>query len=546
MKRTRSNPIRFLDALAAFWEKDAGSIAALAILTLICFLPLFQAGFVYDDHALILGNPLVTKSGIAAWQIFAQPFPWEGNSFSFYRPLQVLCYRLNAFSAPPSAFWFHAVNVAIHILVTALFFLLCKRIFRETASALAAAMLFAFLPAHAEAVCWVSARGDLLIGLTGVLILLLLAGGRRDQGRDILLVSLSFGLGLLVKESAAVFLPLVFALRLGQENGAAKALGRWKRASVSLLAMLLVFAAYWLIRSLVLGHFLKTINEIEGLTFLQRLALTGRMLWRGFSNLAYLARPTVDYHWADGAMLNGEAVGGWLLLALASLAWLLLKNRNLRIGMAILACGFLPFAHIFYSCETYAERYSYLPSLGFCIVIAEGLRWFRRRANPRLLAVLVTIWIFTMGVITHNYAKAWKDDLALWSHAIRLSPGSPQALRNYGTSLLNRGDWRQALTVFRGLQEIPRHDLPARILQLRALGQGRAFREGVQLARASLGRYPNSAELHFLYGRHLLRTGARSLAQKEVGILGILSRGHPQNKVLFKQLQNPGKIFRQI
>ncbi len=528
------NPFNYLPVLR---KKDAAHIAALSILTLLCFLPVLQAGFVYDDHALILDNPLVTKSGIATWQIFAQPFPWEGNSFSFYRPLQILCYRLNAFSDPPNAFWFHAVNIAIHILVAALLFVWCKRLFRENIPALSAALLFAFMPAHAEAVCWVSARGDLLIGLIGVLIFLQLEGRRQNHNRDLLLISLTFGLGLLIKESAVVFMPLVVALSLGREKNGAKRPGQWKRALILLLSMLMVFAAYWIVRSLVLGHFLKTINEIQGLTFFQRLMLTGRMLWHGFSNLVYLPHPTVEYYWMAGAMLNWQAVCGWLVLGLLSLAWFLLKNRNLRIGMAVLACGFLPFSHIFYNCESYAERYSYLPSLGFCIVIVEALRQLRQRANPRLLAILVTIWIFTMGIITHNYAKAWKDDLALWSHAIRISPDSPQALRNYGTSLLNGGDWQKAMTVFRELQDISGNDLLARILQLRALGQGRLFREGIQLARASLSKYPNSAELHFLLGRHLLKMGARSLAQKEMEILEILGKDHPKNAAFFKQLQ---------
>jgi hypothetical protein len=537
MKGDHRKSFKFIQSLPVSRKRDVAQIAILSVLTLLCFLPVFRADFVYDDHALILDNPLVTKNGVTTRQIFSQPFPWEGNSFNFYRPLTILCYRLNAFSGTPSAFWFHAVNVMIHILVVALFFLCCRRLFQEDNYALFASLLFALMPAHAEAVCWLSARGDLLIGLAGILILFQHEERRQNARRHFFLVPLTFGLALLVKESAVVFIPLVVALSFCQEGSPAQRRGQWKKALILLAGMLAVFALYWIARSLVLGHFFQTINEIGGLTFSQRLILTGRMFWHGFSNLAYLPHPTAEYFWRDGVILNWQAICGWLALGMAGLAWFLLRNRNLRIGLAIMACGFLPYSHILYSCETYAERYSYLPSLGFCIVIVEALRLFRRRANPRLLTTLIAIWIFSMGIKTYNYAKVWKSDLALWSHAIRLSPDSPHALRNHGTSLLNSGDWRKAMSAFRALQRIPGNDLPGRILQLRALGQGQLFREGVQLARASLDKYPNSAELHFLYGRHLLKMGERILAQKEMEILKILCKSNPKNAVFLERLQ---------
>ncbi|MCU0722305.1 MAG: tetratricopeptide repeat protein, partial [Planctomycetes bacterium] len=75
----------------------------------------------------------------------------------------------------------HAVNLALHVLVCSLLYLLCLRLSRSVPFSLAAALLFAVHPFHVESVAWLSSRKDLLAGVFYLLGLLAWNAHRRAE-----------------------------------------------------------------------------------------------------------------------------------------------------------------------------------------------------------------------------------------------------------------------------------------------------------------------------------------------------------------------------
>ena len=93
---------------------------------------------------------------------------------NYYRPVFGWAYSLVArgFGLQPAAF--HATSVALHLAVTLLVALGARRLFpdrRGEIAALAAGLLFAVYPAHAEAVAWIGDQVDLLTALFVLLAL---------------------------------------------------------------------------------------------------------------------------------------------------------------------------------------------------------------------------------------------------------------------------------------------------------------------------------------------------------------------------------------
>src|ERR1700733_14800581 len=139
------------------------ALVALAVLAIYGASAGFE--FVYDDHVQIERNPwLRDPDGFRLflihpfWGFYADRGALPSN---YYRPAFGWAYSLvaRAFGLQPAAF--HVVSVALHLAITLLVALGARRLAGEgrerrgEIAALAAGLLFAVYPAHAEAVAWI-------------------------------------------------------------------------------------------------------------------------------------------------------------------------------------------------------------------------------------------------------------------------------------------------------------------------------------------------------------------------------------------------------
>ncbi|XP_036092621.1 protein O-mannosyl-transferase TMTC1 isoform X3 [Rousettus aegyptiacus] len=133
--------------------------------------------FVHDDVWAIVNNPDVRPGAPLGWGIFTNDF-WgkgmaENTSHKSYRPLCVLTFKLNIFLTGMNPFYFHAVNVILHCLVTLVLMYTCdKTVFKNRGLAFVTALLFAVHPIHTEAVAGIVGRADVLACLLFLLAFL--------------------------------------------------------------------------------------------------------------------------------------------------------------------------------------------------------------------------------------------------------------------------------------------------------------------------------------------------------------------------------------
>jgi protein O-mannosyl-transferase len=205
----------------------AWAILLIITATFLVYWPALRNGFVWDDTALVLRDPL-----IRSWVLIPEGFRHflfiDATASNFYRPIQRLTfvadYQFFGFGWPGG--W-HLTSVLIHAgAAMALFFLAEKLLGLALAArlgdgarrawALGVALLWAIHPLHTSAVTYVAGRADPLAALFGFAALAL-GLTSLEQPRRVWLWRLGaaagFALAILSKESGGTFL-LVWVLAL--------------------------------------------------------------------------------------------------------------------------------------------------------------------------------------------------------------------------------------------------------------------------------------------------------------------------------------------
>ena len=90
------------------------------------------------------------------------------------------------------------------------------------------------------------------------------------------------------------------------------------------------------------------------------------------------------------------------------------------------------------------DRYLYLPSIGFCYLLAILIvRLARRQKQLAVGLALLLVIIFGAGTVAQN--RVWHDAVALWQRAIYYAPNSWSTHYNLGLAYLNRKEYQAAL-----------------------------------------------------------------------------------------------------
>ena len=109
-----------------------------------------------------------------------------------------------------------------------------------------------------------------------------------------------------------------------------------------------------------------------------------------------------------------------------------------------------------------ADRFSYLPSLGWAVLLGAGLfycwqLWVSERvgrANFGFDQSLAALLLVGLGVLTWQQTRIWHNSETLWRHALALDEKSSFAHNNLGLALAERGAFAEAINEFRRAVEI--------------------------------------------------------------------------------------------
>jgi Flp pilus assembly protein TadD len=388
--------------------------------------------FVFDDELYILRNPQVTAP--TPENLFA-----PNKVSNVYRPLTFATFAANWLAGGGSPLAFHLVNLLLHAVVTCLLYFVLEKLLEPRpcarSAAFASALLFAVHPIHTEAVSSIVGRAELLAAAFLLVAWLLHLAGREWAALGCLVPA------LLSKESAVVFLPLV--LVGDYATGKQKPFLRYVRIA----AVTLVYLA--LLRNVQGGTFGKASvspadNPLVALPAFWRILNALGVAWKYVWLQLYPAELSCDYsfnaipvyqdlrHTVPWAIAAGAVISVWV--------WAMLRRKTeLALPLGIYIAAFAATANILMPAGTImGERLAYLPSAGMCL--GAGLLWTRlEQAQRRLAFVVLAVLVAALGTRTVVRNLDWKDNLALFSSAVRVVPESAKMRANLGYVYLQNG-----------------------------------------------------------------------------------------------------------
>jgi protein O-mannosyl-transferase len=408
--------------------------------------------FVWDDTLLIQQSWRLHHWRTLPSLLTSHFWAEVGEASHYYRPLVTLTFFLDVQIWGLRPFGFHLTNVLAHVAVTLAVLAVARRAMGDGVAAAICALAFALHPVHAESVSFVSGRTDVMATLLFLLALLAYDRGR-DEGRwGPLAWSLgAYWLALLAKE-VAITLPVILLVWDRLVRGDLRDRRGLRRAAPRYAAYGAVTVLYIGLRVFALGGLVDPGAGGWGPPLSRGLTAIKMAAW--YAWITIVPYPANAFY----AVVPDSAPPGltwWLAaagLAAASAATAWAARRSPAAGFGALwfwitlapslAVNLLPLPS-----PIMAERFLYLPTVGFCLVLGwTAVRLLgpvvssgagQVRPAPALgLAVVLLAY----GVLTLWRNEDWRDEYRLYSRMVESSPGAAAPLVNLAFAQLPRGE----------------------------------------------------------------------------------------------------------
>lgn len=457
---------------AAFGLSRHMAVVMVLAFTFLVYADTTRYQFTYDDRGQILEN-----QGIRSWKYAMHCFTqhvWEeqhpeghGN---YYRPLFNLYLLVNyqLFHLNPAG-W-HILLILWHTLATLLVYWLARRLLKDETTALIAALIFGVHPAHIESVAWISGVTEPMLAIFFLGSLLgylrwregaattLEVANQAAPARSMKWLALSlclYTLALFSKETALVMPVLIFIYEwlFGERTT------RFSTAIKRAVPFLALAAFYFMARGMVL----KGISfDSWQLPFSITLMTLPSVLWfyvqllvwptglSAFYDTPYVTHPDAVF-WAMCLGLLVMATGLWLWSR---------RSKPIAIAVALLILPILPVLNlpVFIEKEIAHDRYLYIPSIGFAILLAVAIRNLRYDklkvgALPAIQVAATLVLTLGFAALTITQNTYWTNDLQLFARGVAIAPHNDIALTNFANELFNRQRIDEAIPIFETVTE---------------------------------------------------------------------------------------------
>jgi len=406
----------------------------------------------YDDDDYVYANPNITRGLTPSALRWAFTHVHDDN----WHPLTTLSHMLDCQLYGLHPWGHHLTNVLWHAAAAIFLFLALRNLTGTLWRSASVAVLFAIHPLRAESVAWISERKDVLSGV--FFMLTLWAYGRYAQSqrkplRKYLTVLVLFALGLMCKPTL-VTLPFVLLLldywplrRLPRASPDETVFADWRQLILEKMPFFVLTAASCVATLLAQQTVFETSFKPD---------LAQRISNAVVSYVAYLGKTIYPVHLAvlypyhANRPGSGEAILAFLLVLVITLLFFLWRKTYpflimgwfWFLGMLVPMIGLVQVG-----LQSRADRYTYLPQIGLCIVATWGAaelfgRWRHGRA---LAAITALLMVTTLGARTYNEIWYWQNSETLWKHAIENTSQNSVAQNSLGTVLLEKGDLEQAV-----------------------------------------------------------------------------------------------------
>ena len=441
----------------------------------------FKNSFIWDDKDLIVNNQYIRSLKFVPFMFSPQYWVNSGVATSGqYRPIREMISALDYSVWKLNPAGYHLTNLILHILNVILIYFLVSRLtglnkkeedetdFKQPKFfniSFLAALFFASHPIHVESISWIKNRSDLLASLfflSAFFLFIKFISKKELRVRSFYYFSaLSCYIFALLSKEIALSLPFVLILYVlyfcTKEE--------LKKTLISILPFLAIAISFFTFKSKVLGALISVEHDFA-ISLYSSVLVTLKTLGYYIMLLIFPFNLNADRLLTISETLRDPTVLyslGLLFVCLIFIIKTFKSQRLVSFSIFWIFLTLLPVSNIvFLSARPIAEQRLYIPSLGFCLLMAIGVmalfslksRFIAQRMLRSLTVFLLVsvITIYFVTVIKRNFD--WRNPFTFWSATLKSSPHSVRAHNNLGNEYSKIGKYQEAISLYSKAIEI--------------------------------------------------------------------------------------------
>jgi len=443
-------------------------VFVLAIVSLV-YSPTLENQYInWDDDAQIVSNPFLQNFSLGDMRDI---FSTTANYV--YVPLTSLSHAVELHFFGDNPFVPHLNNLVLHLFVVGFIFIFVQMLNFSVGTSVMAALVFGIHPMHVESVAWLTERKDVLYSFFYMLaaifylrFLRALADSENSSAREA-----KSRQGNIYNRKTVPWLVLVFVC------GILSALSKPMALSLPFILLLLDWyqrrkVSFWaLLEKIWLGALLFPIIWISYANFsrvVEFSLIKSSLIWLWcfafYIQKFFLPLKFHLFYWlpAPVSLLNvsyalAVGISGVVITGL----WWFRKSRIYLFSVGWYFCSV--FFLLRYDClrdlDMVADRFMYLPSLGFCLLVGHGFSRLLARDHPKFRRIVVmclgALLFFYLSAATFRQIFVWRDSRSFWGHQIQQHERNPNTLikglcfDKYGEALMAEKEWQQLVDGYR-------------------------------------------------------------------------------------------------
>lgn len=423
-------------------------ILLLIFLGIITYCNTLRGDFIWDDNFLVKNNVYI-KSWANIPKVFTKDIGAGAFAkYNFYRPMQMLTYMMDYSLWKLNPLGYHITNVLAHTLVTLGIYWLVSILFFDSLLSLFAGILFVIHPIHTETVAYISSRADSLAAVLVIMSLICYLYYLSSKRNLVLyaIVLFFYSLALLSKE-----LSLVFPFLLILYHYVFKTKIRFK----SFLPILAVTFSYVILRLICFRFSIS--SQMSYPSFSER--LPGFFL--AFTEYIRLLFLPFNLHMEYGQKLfkfnDPKVLLGIGLMAILFVWAYRVRNRSKIFFLSIIwfFITLLPQSNLYPINAYMAEHWLYLPSIGFCLLLGNGLSYFCRNKYLRVWGIIFSCVLLSFyAFLTIKQNSYWNNPLIFYQRTLKYAPDSRVTYINLGNVYKEMGRTEEAIMLYKQAIEI--------------------------------------------------------------------------------------------
>ena len=493
------NPeFNFLDSISS----TKVAYIVILIFAVLVYSRTFSSGFVDFDDKQILQN--LDGAGISRNPLdaFRRDAFLSTGGFSFYRPMQGVTYIMDYSVKGIAPVSYHVTNLGIHILTCMGLFFLLKMLGFERGVSLLMAVLFAVHPLFNQAVSWIPSRGDLLIGLFGIIsFITCMKYFGKNSWLYLAAHLVAFSVAVFSKETAILF-PILYGLFYYFRYYGKDGVKLIDIKNISLIAGWILIAGFYLyMRSAVIQTSFSP-GEFGMSAFLSNIWAMPEYMAKFFIPIKLSGMPEFS--------VLISSIGISIMVVMAIFAVMNRKALNYLSFIGIVWFVLFTAVSMTYrhyhgkAAYDYLEHRAYLPSIGLIIFI---LSFVTEAWKVRLVCGLVPL-IFVYSAYSFVNTKKFEDPISFYNSVI--GGGSNVACAYFNRANIRRGmgDGKGALEDYSKAISIKSDYIEAYNdkgnIELEMKEYGLAIEDYTKAIRAKpthVGAYSNRGDIYFKMNR---------------------------------------------